>query len=215
MSVPLARATEIMHVLVLAPHPDDECIGCGGAICRHVARGDVVSVIFLTSGELGLKHLPREQAWRIREREARSAAKVLQLASVEFLRCPDWMMGEDLPGVSSKLAPLLQRLAPGLIYLPHPNEWHPDHKAVLPALRGVLATSTAALRGYEIWTPMAEPQHVENISDVMVVKLRALRRHRSQVASWDYVRAVRGLNEFRGAMSGRCRYAEVFQELSL
>src|SRR5687767_8382251 len=70
---------EGMIVLVIAPHPDDECIGCGGAICRHVQRGDKVHAVFLTSGELGLKELPREQAWQMREEEARNAAKILQL----------------------------------------------------------------------------------------------------------------------------------------
>lgn len=205
-----------MKVLVIAPHPDDECIGCGGAICLHVARGDEVHAAFLTSGELGLKHLPPELACQTREAEARAAAKILRIASVEFLHCPDWTMGAEVPRVVEKLVPLLQRLAPALIYLPHPNEWHPDHKATLPALRQALLASRIAaptLRAYEVWTPLAEYQHVENISDVMPTKLRALRRHRSQVSEWDYVRAVRALNEFRGVMAGRCRYAEVFQEL--
>lgn len=205
-----------MNVLVIAPHPDDECIGPGGAVCRHVQRGDPVHAVFLTSGELGLKHLLREQAWTIREREARAAAKVLRLASTQFLRLPDWMMGEDVPAVVSALRPVLNQLAPDLVYLPHPNEWHPDHKACLPAVREALAGATKAppLLGYEVWTPLAEYQHVENISDVMPTKLRALRKHQSQIAGWDYVRAVRGLNSFRGAMAGRCRFAEVFQELS-
>jgi LmbE family N-acetylglucosaminyl deacetylase len=125
-------------------------------------------------------------------------------------------MGDDVSSVSAKLAPVLQKLTPDLIYLPHANEWHPDHKATLPALRAALGKGPVPqLRAYEVWTPLGEYQHVEDITSVMATKLRALRKHRSQVSQWDYVRAVRGLNEFRGAMAGRCRYAEVFQEIPL
>ena len=65
-----------MNVLVVAPHPDDETIGCGGTLCLHQQRGDRVVVVFLTSGELGLKHLPPQEAWTIREKEANAAARI-------------------------------------------------------------------------------------------------------------------------------------------
>ncbi len=207
-----------MNVLIIAPHPDDEAIGCGGAACRHFERGDKVSVVFLTSGELGLKHLKREAAWKIREAEAAAAAKILRLSTVEFLRCPDWMLGDDVPGAAAKLAPVLQARAPELIYLPHPHDRHPDHQATLPVLRAALAEVemvSPRLLGYEVWTPMTDYQHVENISAVMRHKLRALRKHQSQLDEFDYARAVRGLNEYRGVTAGRCRYAEVFQELAI
>src|SRR5688500_10110082 len=101
-----------MNVLVLAPHPDDEAIGCGGTIARHTARGDRVSVVFLTSGELGLKHLPREEAWGIREGEAGRAAAVLGISSVEFLHRPDWLLSEHVEEAAERLASLLEREAP-------------------------------------------------------------------------------------------------------
>ena len=78
-----------MNVLVIAPHPDDESIGCGGALCLHSRRGDRSSVVYLTSGELGLKHLPRHDAWLTREREAAQAAKILGIARMFFLRLAD------------------------------------------------------------------------------------------------------------------------------
>src|SRR5436190_3910055 len=159
-----------MKVLIIAPHPDDESIGCGGTVTLHALKGDEVSAVFLTSGELGLKQLAREEAWKIRESEARAAAKVLRLASLEFLREPDWMIGDDSPRAAAKLAPVLKALVPELIYLPHPNEWHPDHRASLPILRLALKSagiSSPKLRGYEIWTPLAEYQYVENITAVM------------------------------------------------
>jgi LmbE family N-acetylglucosaminyl deacetylase len=116
------------------------------------------------------------------------------------------------------LAPILQREKPAIIYAPHPREWHADHQAALPILRAASRKSgftPAELRGYEVWTPITEPDHVENICDVMPRKLRALRAHRSQLDEFDYERAVRGLNQFRGELAGKCRYAEVFQTLSL
>src|SRR3954467_15356229 len=121
-----------MNVLVIAPHPDDEAIGCGGSVCLHVKRGDRVSAVYLTSGELGLKHLPKKKAWAVREKEARQAAKIFNLRSVTFLRCSDWMLGDEISKAAALLRPLLKKLKPTLIYLPHPQEWHPDHKAALP-----------------------------------------------------------------------------------
>ena len=205
-----------MNVLILAPHPDDESLGCGGTLCHHAAKGDRVVAVFLTSGELGLKHLPREQAWAIREREASAAAKILGLAAVEFLRQPDWTLGEQVADAARAMRPLLEREAPQLVYLPHPNEWHPDHRAALPVLRAALrqcGIPAPELRGYEIWTPLAAYDHVEDITAEMPRKLRAFRAHRSQRSEFHYARAVRGLNQFRGELAAKCRYAEVFQTL--
>ncbi|MDE3066735.1 MAG: PIG-L family deacetylase [Verrucomicrobiota bacterium] len=207
-----------MNVLVMAPHPDDEVIGCGGALCLHARRGDRISAVFLTSGELGLKKRPREEAWKIREAEARRAAKILGLSALHFLRQPDWTLGEHVTAAAAALYPILQQQKPGLIYLPHPQEWHPDHQAALAIVRRALRRGGMAppkLRGYEVWTPMSRFDEVEHISAVMARKLRALRAHRSQLAEFDYVQAVRGLNQFRGALAARTRFGEVFQLLKM
>jgi len=207
-----------MNVLVIAPHPDDESIGCGGALCLHAGRGDRITAVFLTSGELGLKHLPRQDAWLTREREATRAAKILGIARMFFLRLADWFVCDAVEKGAAKLRPILKRAKPDLIYLPHEEEWHPDHKAALPLLRVALKDSpvaTPTLRAYEVWTPLTAHDHVEDISAVMPRKLRALRAHRSQLREFDYVRAVSGLNQFRGALAARRPYAEVFQSVDL
>lgn len=208
-----------MTVLVIAPHPDDESLGCGGTLRLHASKRDRVVAVFLTSGELGLKHLRREEAWRIREREASEAAKVLGLAAVVFLRRADWAIGEDVSGTAKTLRPILKREIPKLIYLPHPGEWHPDHRASLAIVRAALRRNgnpSPILRGYEVWTPLAAYDHAENISSVMHCKIRAIRAHKSQLkGKFDYERAVVGLNQFRAAMSGAGRFAEAFQTLSV
>jgi LmbE family N-acetylglucosaminyl deacetylase len=207
-----------MNVLVIAPHPDDEVIGCGGAIRLRVERGERVSVVFLTSGELGLKHMPRAKARKIREAEARKSAKLLGLAKLHFLRQPDWMLGNHVSATATALKPLLEQEKPAVIYLPHANDGHPDHQATLPILLAALKRCRGLkpeLLAYEVWTPLTEHDVTVDISPVMPRKLRALRAHRSQLGEFDYVKAATGLNQFRGALAGKCRFAEVFQTLSL
>jgi len=206
-----------MNILVIAPHPDDEVIGCGGAIRLRTARGEHVTVVFLTSGELGLKSLSREQAWKIREAEASMSARILGVAELHFLRQPDWMLGDHLQAVTKALQPVLDATRPHVIYLPHPDDGHPDHRVTLSILRTALKRCRnlkPELLAYEIWTPLAAHDETVDISKVMPLKLRALRAHRSQLGEFDYVSAVTGLNQFRGALAGKCRFAEVFQTLS-
>jgi LmbE family N-acetylglucosaminyl deacetylase len=199
-----------VSVLVIAPHPDDEAIGCGGAVAHHAARGERVTVAFLTSGELGLRDLPREEAWRVREGEAEQAAAVLGVAALHFLRRPDWFVGDGVEDAARALRPVLEGAAPRTIYLPHPGEWHPDHQAALPVLRSAHPPGgpPAELRLYEVWTPLAACDHLEDVSATMPRKLRAVRCYRSQLAGFRYDRAVRGLNAYRGALGARCAYAE-------
>ena len=206
-----------MNVLVIAPHPDDESLGCGGTLCKHAARGDRVVVVFVTSGELGLKQLSREKAWAIREREARRAASVLGVETVEFLRLPDWSLAGHVARAARMLRPILDREKPARIYVPHAREWHPDHRAAFRVLRSACRGDGCRpeVLAYEVWTPLSEHDHVEDITAELPRKLRALRAHRSQLSQFDYVRAVRGLNQFRGELAARCRYAEVFQTISL
>src|SRR5438477_439341 len=127
-----------MNVLVIAPHPDDESIGCGGSICLHADRGHRVTTVFLTSGEYGLRELSKEAAWRIREREAERAAEILGVASVEFLRRPDQYLEEDTIDAARALKPILQRENPEVLYLTHERDFHPDHRATVPIVQAAV-----------------------------------------------------------------------------
>ena len=204
-----------MNILVIAPHPDDEAIGCGGTLRLHADRGDRVTAVFLTSGELGLENLPASEAHRIREGEAAAAAAILGIARLEFMRFPDWFTGDHLPSIAEKLAAILRAETPGRIYLPHPEDGHPDHRAAFPAVCRALraSTMTAEIFAYEVWTPLARAEEMEDITAAMHTKLRAIRCYRSQLAGFRYDRAARGLAAYRGALHAKCGYAEAFESL--
>jgi LmbE family N-acetylglucosaminyl deacetylase len=207
-----------MNVLVIAPHPDDETIGCGGTLCLHQQRGDRTIVVCLTSGELGLKHLPRSKAWDTREKEVQLAANILGVAKVHFLRQPDWMLGDCIEAAANVLLPALKLEQPQIVYLPHDADGHPDHRAARPILCLALKRIRELqpdVRAYEVWTPLPSLDRMEDITRVLPRKLRALRAHASQLHEFNYERAVRGLNAFRGELGGKCRYAEVFQTVAL
>jgi LmbE family N-acetylglucosaminyl deacetylase len=203
------------HVLVIAPHPDDEAIGCGGAICLHRLRGDPVQVVFLTSGEHGLDGVTESVARATREAEAAAAARELQISGLEFLRLPDQSLWRNRARAASKLKKVLEKQRPRLIYLPHPDDNHPDHEATLPIVCRALSKAGhqegfPELRGYEIWSPMARYGWVEDISGVMRQKLRAVCCYHSQLRVFSYDRAIRGLNAYRGVLAAGSRYAEAF-----
>ena len=204
-----------MNILVIAPHPDDEAIGCGGTLRLHADRGERITAAFLTSGELGLEHVPPSEAHRIREGEAEEAAAVLGIARLEFMRFPDWFTSEHQPAIVEQLSTILRAEIPGRIYLPHPDDNHPDHRAVFAsACRAMRASGvTAEILAYEVWTPLARAEEVEDITAVVREKLRAIRCYRSQLASFRYDRAARGLATYRGALHGGCGFAEAFEPL--
>jgi LmbE family N-acetylglucosaminyl deacetylase len=206
-----------MNVLVIAPHPDDETLGCGGALCLHQRRGEHTAVVWLTSGELGLKRLPRRKAWAIREQEARAAARILGVTGLHFLRQPDWKLDAHINETAASLRRVIEEEQPHLIYVAHDADAHPDHRASRPILQQALSENHGtrpSILTYEVWTPLATHDQFQDISAVMPRKVRALRAHASQLEEFQYERAVRGLNAFRGELGAKCRYAEVFQSVT-
>ena len=211
----MSTSASSRNVLVVAPHPDDEAIACGGAVLRHVEVGDRVTVSFLTSGELGLAQLAPDEARRVREREAERAAAVLGFAELHFLRRPDWQLGNDVAGAARTLQRILIRETPDVVYVPHESEWHPDHRAALPILRAALDAARPRVLAYELWTPLSGWHEIVDVTAVIERKLAAIRCYESQLAALRYDDAALGLNRYRGALAAQSLYAEVFQDAAL
>jgi N-acetylglucosamine malate deacetylase 1 len=196
------------RIVVLAPHMDDEVIGCGGTIARHVAAGSQVSVIFLTDGRrIG------DAMGATRKSEARSALSELGVHQIEFLDAADGGLMEAAVGLAGSLLAHLERIRPALVYLPFFLEEHPDHRAasllLLEAMRG--SPLTFHCHGYEVWTPLF-PNCLVRIDETVEQKKRSLAHYQSQLAESDYMHTAIGLNAYRSnAFLGEtCRFAEAF-----
>lgn len=72
-----------MDILVFAPHPDDDILGCGGSIINHIKRGNAASIIYLTSGEAANPKIKPQKLLKIREGEAEKACQILGVSNLK------------------------------------------------------------------------------------------------------------------------------------
>lgn len=213
------------RVLVLAPHMDDETLGCGGSLHRHVVAGESVTIAYMTDGRKGdpalnAKPLPPAERERqenalaaVRRAEARHAAAMLGVRDLRFLENRDQELRVS-PHTRRQVRELLEDLRPDLVYLPFPTDHHPDHRATnrifLAALAVCRGIAPPLCCGYEVWAPI-EPNCLVDITSVAEVKQRALAQFRSQMATIDFSRCIMGLHAYRSMVHLHGRgFAEAF-----
>ena len=174
-------------ILVIAAHADDEALGCGGTIARHVAEGCSVHVVFMADG---VTSRPEAEpgARQARLVAARQAQAILGVRQTRSLGLPDNRM-DTLPllEVVQQLEPIIEEVRPHLVYTHHHGDLNVDHRithqAVLTACRPVPGHSVKEIRCFEVlsstewgapaFTPF-EPDIFVDISAYMDVKYAAL-----------------------------------------
>jgi LmbE family N-acetylglucosaminyl deacetylase len=209
------------RIVVLAPHMDDEVIGCGGSIARHIQCGSPVTVVFLTDGRRGGKSggSPEQLAGvaATRKNEARLALGELGVTQTVYLDAEDGQLGAT-PELATALRRELQAVNPDIVYLPFFLEEHPDHRAASSLLAEAVRDTRLAFQchGYEIWTPLF-PNCLVKIDVTIDAKRRALAHYQSQLAEADYLHTALGLNAYRSSalLDPDCRFAEAFFSVSL
>jgi N-acetylglucosamine malate deacetylase 1 len=209
------------RVLVISPHPDDESIGCGGTLRRHVVQGDVVQAIFLTSGEKGGHGRSIEETGQIREREAAEAVGILGITRFEFWRQPDGAFRATHQMVD-RLRATIEEWEPQILYVTHDGEMLPDHRAAARLVRRLLTASQSSavkpiVRMYEVWTPLQQMDEIVDISPYIEVKRAAILAHKSQCDVVRFHEAALGLNRYRGELHSwpGGDYAEVFMRVTI
>ena len=211
----LFRPPPFRRLLVLAPHPDDETVGCGGYLAWVAAQGGMVTVLLLTGGEPAEQTSADDHGDGLRRREAQKAAAILGVQQVICWSLPDGQLATHA-GPGDELSALIDRLSPDALLIPHMQEIHPDHAAVGAYPTRIRVRHEPAVMTYEVWTPQ-EPNCLVNISEFMSIKMRAVQVYKSQCDKYCLERLVSGLAEYRAAWS-RMRswqFAEGFRLFSL
>jgi len=201
------------RVLVLAPHPDDETIGCGGSLAIHARAGDPVKVVFLTNGAVGDSsgEVPVDQYVNVRQQEARNACACLGVTDLEFWPCDDRSLA-GFRGALRRLIDLLEVFRPDIVYAPSPLEFHPDHRAACVLLCDALHSYPPVLdvAFYEIGQPVRVNVLVD-VTRVADLKGRAMDEYGSQLREKPYKDIALALDRYRSLTLGKdVMYAEGF-----
>ncbi|MEI7675415.1 MAG: PIG-L family deacetylase [Bacteroidales bacterium] len=212
------------NILIVAPHPDDEVLGCGGVIRKHVKSGDTVFILVITRGNP--KFYSDIKIENVRS-EARSAHQFLGVIETRFLDfyAPN-LDTTSQAELSQSIATYIKEKQINTLYLPHRGDIHHDHRAVfnagLVAARPVNENTVTRIYAYETlseteWAaPFGDdafiPTHFVNVETEFIDKLEAMSFFRTQVRQFPSTRSletIEALATFRGATVGFHR-AEAF-----
>jgi LmbE family N-acetylglucosaminyl deacetylase len=201
-------------VLVLAPHPDDEVFGCGGAVVQLLRAGSEVRLVVLTDGAA-------QGDPTIRRTEALEASVRLGLEEPDFWELADRSLRPDDGDLADRLRALMKDLAPQLILMPSPAEIHPDHRAVAVLVYSLLQSTTAggelhdALQATRIATyevsAVLRPNLLVDVSAEWETVLSAAEAYASQLDIHPYVEVMDGMARSRCfTLSTGVRRAEAY-----
>jgi len=215
-------------VLVVAAHPDDEALGCGGTMLRHKQAGDTVQVLFLADGETARD---AKAADRIAARRAQAVAacEILGAEAPHFEQFPDNRMDTvPLLDVTKAVEKVVSAVKPSVVYTHHGGDLNVDHRvtqqAVMTACRPLPGSSVRSIYAFEVasstgWAGLAQlpfaPARFVDIDQQLSAKLRALHCYSDEMLAFPHVRsfeAVEALARWRGASAG-LPAAEAFEVL--
>ena len=207
-------------ILVIAPHPDDEILGCGGTLLKHTANSDTVCCVIVTKA-----YTPdwSEKFLHTREQEIKKAHAIMKIEKCYFLDLPTVKV-DTIPQkqLNDALARIISEVKPEIVYTPSGVDLNKDHRlvheAVLVATRPTHAPFVKRVLAYETvseteWgiAPFV-PQVYVDISDVLTKKLGAMKAYASELRQYPHPRSLEGIEilaKKRGIEAG-ARACEAF-----
>ncbi len=204
--------------LVVAPHADDEAIGLGGTMLKYKGHFDCLCV---GSSGIAYKEItPKERSdMRIKEFE-----QAMKFAGVENYWIMETYGKQPFMGQIKKYfkeyLKVLEFKQYDYIFMPHPKDGHVEHMFITNRLmKWLFLRKGFSLKTkivfYEVWTPMALPNHYEDISNVIEEKKKMIGLYKSQLVVYDYVSRAAALSHYRGTRCNNAPYAEAFKVSSI
>ena len=175
------------RLCILAPHADDETIGCGGLLAKY---GKQCDVILLTDGANG----GPENIQQTRENEFIEVMKFFKVNAYHFMRAQDTRLIE-----AYDLFKKLDLSSYNYVIMPHPLDPHKDHVVPQAFFRRLKKEQKVKAKAvyYEVWGAMSTPTHYIDISDAVAQKEQAIKIYASQ-SNIDYAGRILSLNHYRG-----------------
>ena len=212
-------------VLVVAPHADDEALGCAGTILRHIAEGDEVYWLLVT--ELSLESGFSKQQIDERQKEIADITQLFDFKQRLDLKFPPAKL-DTIPqtDIICALAEAIDALQPEVIYTVFGNDVHSDHRITFdcllsasksfrhPSIKKILAYETLSETDFSsnITGLGFQPNVFTNIEDYLDKKLQIISRYQSEIADFPFPRslkAITALAHLRGVQAN-CKAAEAF-----
>ncbi len=200
-----------LDALIIAPHPDDESLGCGGTIVKHITAGSKVKIVFLTNGDKGdFERRFGEEYVAMRSQSADRAMTVLGVVDYEFWGYKDRELVTVEGELGKRLLDTVEVFSPSIIYAPSSFEAHPDHRCSFNVVWKLRNRVNATLAFYEVLIAIY-PNILIDITNEIVKKIKAIECYQTELHYNDYLAKVVGLNRFRTAtLPGAITYAEAY-----
>jgi len=214
----------LSRVLVIAPHPDDETLGCGGTLLNHREQGDEISWLIATS-------INEKSGWETevvnkRNQEIDLVAKKYGFSNTHKLDIDTTQLDIVPKGqLISQLSSIISEVKPEIIYIPFYNDVHTDHQELVkavhsalkwfryPHIKKVLMYETPSETEFNFIEKVFSPNVFIDISKYLDEKITVMKLYESEIGEFPFPRSektIRALATFRGSQSG-FKAAEAFQ----
>ena len=194
------------RILIVAPHPDDECIGAGGILALYP---QMCTVLVLTDGRQGQGDVLPEKERRIRKREFKAEMDELGIEHYQMLDYEDGTLMQHTDCLIDIPLSCYTK-----IFVTGVSDNHPDHTAACLSVYNALRYQKIykiEIYLYEVHSLMQQPSHMLDISDVIDKKMRLIRFHKSQLTSLPYDLLSKSMAEYRGIQNRQTgRYLETY-----